>query len=415
MIYLKKFFLCLVIYILCVSSYIISSTNFSSNEKIIEKRNVKRSIKEINNFKYDKEIIDNLSTNIRKKRNIIKSQFKWTSPIIYNVHFKLNYELIKTAITAIARFTCLRFLDRRHVCRSQTGINFIDSKKCFADLGKLSRKGWQNIYIGKECNTLGGVVRLILRTLGVIYEHNRVDRNLFIKVYEQNIDETSKKYFQKHLGPEIEHLFVSYNYGSLMHFGMYEYSKNGFKTLAPRDHFYVNTVGQQDSLTFSDAKNINLHYCFPKCYEPIVCENFGYQAPKSCDKCVCIPGYEGDRCEKYTQSLEMCGSEIMIAKDKPEYYRITGKKYCIYHLKSRSKKKIQLVILKISMDPNYSSTCSINNALEVKYWIDKTVSGARFCYQKFPKVIKSHDNYIILQYKSIDPRSYVYFYYKEIP
>ncbi|CEG06137.1 Astacin-like metalloendopeptidase [Strongyloides ratti] len=415
MIYFKKFFLCPVIYILCVSPYIISSTNFTSNEKIIENRNVKRSIEEINNFKYGNEIMDNLSTNKRKKRDIIKSLYKWTSPIIYNIDFKLHSAVIINAINAINKFTCLKIKYRQFLYRSQTGINFIESNKCFAHLGKIVDKDWQNIYIGKECNTVGGVLRLILRTLGVIYEHNRVDRNLFIKVYKQNIAEADKQYFHKYLGPEIEHLCFSYDYGSLMHFGMFYYSKNGGRTLTPRDHFYENTVGQEDFFNFNDAKNVNLYYCIAKCRERIICKNFGYQDPKNCKKCICIQGYEGDTCKKYTKSLALCGSPRMIAKDKPVYYKITGKKYCIYHLKSKSQKKIQLVILKISMEPKHYLTCPINRSFEVKYWMDKSVSGARFCYHRFPKIIKSQDSYMILQYKSIDPRSYVYFYYKEIP
>ncbi|CEF61595.2 Astacin-like metalloendopeptidase, partial [Strongyloides ratti] len=277
MIYLKKLFLYSAFYILCVIPYIISSTNFSSNNEYINKGNIKRSIEEINNFKYDNKITNNLSTNNRKKREIIKSQYKWTSPIYYQVDVSLNYRFIKKAIRILETSTCFRF------------VYISLSKNHFS--GKKFEKGLQVIGIGNECLSLGGIIHMILRTLGIIYQHCRIDRDVFIKVFPENIAAEYMKDFQILPKSKIKHTPLPYEYGSVMHFGMQTGSKNRGYTLMPKDHLYENTVGQLDYPTFNDIKALNLHYCSKICKYTLICKNHGYQDPNDCGKCICIDGF----------------------------------------------------------------------------------------------------------------------------
>ncbi|CEF68250.1 Astacin-like metalloendopeptidase [Strongyloides ratti] len=414
MIYLKNFFPYSVIYILCIITYIINSTNFTSNEKIIEKRNVKRSIKEINSFKYDNEIIDDLSSYDRQKRNIkIKpSKLQWTLPIHFRTNSPLDRYMIKRILKIVEESTCIRFNNIYNYRTSAYGIQFISSSCCFSPLGKMFEKGWQNIGVGKECKTTTGILRLVLRSLGVIYEHNRIDRKFYVKVHPENIKLADKSYFKISKDTPINNFYLPYEYGSLMHFGMYDYSKNGGKTISLKDRLYENTVGQQEELTFNDIKTLNLHYCSNICRIKIICKNHGYQDPYNCKKCICPNSFEGARCEDY-KSLQGCGTIFWKVRKQPTFFKFYGKKNCIYHLKTNRFKKIKIVILKIKTQSSYSLTCSVYNSLEVKYWKDKTVMGARFCQQRFPKYIISHNNYVILHFNICYDSSIVHLYFKE--
>ncbi|CEF68251.2 Astacin-like metalloendopeptidase [Strongyloides ratti] len=410
---LKKFFLYSVIYILCVSSFIISSTNFSSNEKTIEKRNVKRSIKEINSLKYDSEIMDDLSSYDRQKRNIkIKPRkYKWNLAIKYFIQYPLNRWLIKRVLKTIEQSTCLRFNIVNSLNSFAYGINFYSSCDCNSPLGRMFEKGWQNIGIGDQCYNHGGVLRLVLRTLGVIYEHNRIDRNFYVKVHPENMYPKDFTNFEISRTTAINNLHLPYEYGSLMHFGMYNFSKNGGKTLSLRDHHYEYTVGQQEVLTFNDIKTLNMYYCSNICKFKIICNNHGYQDPNDCNKCICIDGFDGNRCE-YHKVLRGCTVPVLTVKREPRFLKFYGKENCFYHLKASRFKKIKIVILKIRMRSIYPLTCSVYNSFEVKYWKDKTIVGARFCQQRFPKYIISHNNYVILHYNSFEQASYVHMYFK---
>ncbi|CEF68242.2 Astacin-like metalloendopeptidase [Strongyloides ratti] len=414
MIYFKKFFLYSIIYILCVSSYKISSNNFTSNEKIIEKRNAKRSIEEISNFKYDNEVMDDLSSHDRQKRNIkIKPRkHNWTLPIHFGINFPLDRYLIKRVLKIVEASTCIRFNCVYKLSTSPFGIQFISSNDCYCPIGRMFEKGWQNIHIGKECKTTTGILRLILRALGVIYEHNRIDRNFYVKVHPENMHLTDLTNFKKSRTTPINNFYLPYEYGSLMHFGMYDYSKNGGKTISLKDRLYESTVGQQEELTFNDIKTLNLHYCSNICKNKIICKNHGYQDPNHCDRCKCPNSFEGFQCERY-KTFRGCGTIVWTVRKQPTFFKFYGKKNCIYHLKTNRLKKIKIVILKVKTQSSYSLTCSGYNTLEVKYWKDKTVVGARFCQQRFPKYIISHNNYVILQYNSCYESSYVHLYFKE--
>ncbi|CEG06161.1 Astacin-like metalloendopeptidase [Strongyloides ratti] len=413
MTYLKKLFLYSVFYILYIFPHIINSTNFSSNEEYIKKRNVKRSIEEINNFRYDNEKMDEISTNNRKKRDMKIPQYKWKSPIFYYADYRLNFKAVKQAISILEEFTCLKFPSPKNLFNVLPGIRFVRSRKCFASLGKNVEKGWYIIYVGKECDNTGGILRLILRSFGIIYEHCRMDRNYFISINEENIAESSKEDFKIFKETDIKQTFLPYEYGSLMHYGMYTGSKNKMKTLTPKDIHYKHTVGQQDFLTFNNVKALNMHYCSKICKKSIRCYNFGYQNPNNCDKCICIEGFDGTYCEGYARSLPWCGPKELYAKDRPIYFRIQGKKKCFYHITSPKNRQIEIVILKMRMEPTYTITCSIHRSLEIKFWLDKSVAGARFCFQKHSNIIKSQSNHVILHYRSNDHRSYVLLYFKE--
>ncbi|CEG06138.1 Astacin-like metalloendopeptidase [Strongyloides ratti] len=308
--------------------------------------------------------MDDLSINNRKKRNIkIKlGKFRWDSFIDYYVSFPLGHSKIKKVINVLETTTCLRFREAKSLYGCVSGILFVSSTRCHSHLGRETDRNWQRIEIARECYNEGEILQLILRTLGVIYEHNRVDRNYFVQVVEENILPFAKKHFELFRKSVFNDKFLPYEYGSIMHFGMYNYSRNG--------------------------------------------------DPNHCDRCKCPNSFEGFQCERY-KTFRGCGTIVWTVRKQPTFFKFYGKKNCIYHLKTNRLKKIKIVILKVKTQSSYSLTCSGYNTLEVKYWKDKTVVGARFCQQRFPKYIISHNNYVILQYNSCYESSYVHLYFKE--
>ncbi|CEF61593.2 Astacin-like metalloendopeptidase, partial [Strongyloides ratti] len=394
--------------------YIVTTANFSSNEVYIKKRNIKRSIEEINNFKYDNEIIDNLSINNRKKRSIrIRlGKYRWTTLIDYYVYFPLNVFSIRRALKILETATCLRFKEEHSIKNCRSGLRFSASSFYDSHLGRQTANSYQNIEIVKEYFNEGMILRMVLRALGVIYEHTRVDRNYYVKVVEENIKPFAKKYFEIYKKHVFTHCIIPYEYGSLMHFGMYNFSRNGGKTLIPRDRLYENTIGQTDMLTFNDVRTLNWYYCSDVCKIKIRCKNHGYQNPNDCSRCICIEGFVGDHCEKFARTRPYCKTSEIFVTNELVFFNISGVKNCVYHVMTNSFSKIKIILLKVRIDFLYPTTCSIGNTLEIKFLRDKTLAGARFCHQKFSKFIKSQNNYVIIQYNSYNPKSYVHMYFK---
>lgn len=55
-----------------------------------------------------------------------------------------------------------------------------------------------------------------------------------------------------------------YDYGSVMHYESYAFSKNALPTIVPTDARYTKTMGQRERAAFHDYKEINRLYCFKR-------------------------------------------------------------------------------------------------------------------------------------------------------
>ena len=63
---------------------------------------------------------------------------------------------------------------------------------------------------------------------------------------------------------------VPYDFDSVMHYGAYAFSRNGYPTIEPRDKYLpLSKMGQREGLSPKDMKHINSLYC--KSGEYILC------------------------------------------------------------------------------------------------------------------------------------------------
>ncbi|VDK26661.1 unnamed protein product [Anisakis simplex] len=82
-------------------------------------------------------------------------------------------------------------------------------------------------------------------------------------------------------------------------------------TITTRDGNYQHTIGQRKTLSFKDAKIINLQYCMGVCTRQLPCQNSGYTDPRECSECRCPEGYGGTFCENMAEStIPDCGGEL---------------------------------------------------------------------------------------------------------
>lgn len=58
--------------------------------------------------------------------------------------------------------------------------------RCFAKIGK--RSGKQDVILGTGCEYKGTILHEIVHLLGFYHEHNRKDRDSYLKIYEDNLD-----------------------------------------------------------------------------------------------------------------------------------------------------------------------------------------------------------------------------------
>lgn len=134
-------------------------------------------------------------------------------------------------------------------------ISFIPAEgtTCSSYVGK--KGGKQEINLAPRCTTMN-TVHEIGHALGLWHEQSRADRNSFVRIVWENIDEEHKYNFDQHLTDGKD--FGDYDYQSIMHYGTYAFTKNGEKTIIP----LVDGVeiGQRTHLSEKDITAIKSMY-----------------------------------------------------------------------------------------------------------------------------------------------------------
>ena len=120
-------------------------------------------------------------------------------------------------------------------------IEFVPANGCSSFVGR--RGGRQPINLAGGCGT-GSTIHEIAHAVGIWHEQSRSDRDVFIDVKFDNIEEGKAGNFRKHEGAND---IGRYDYGSIMHYPPYGFSKNRDKTIeAPEP------IGQRRGLSEGD-------------------------------------------------------------------------------------------------------------------------------------------------------------------
>ena len=166
----------------------------------------------------------------------------------------------------IEKETCLKFQFRSFGDR----ITFINGSGCYSYIGRQGR-GSQTISLGVGCYSVGTILHEILHALGMHHEQNRPDRDDYVGIKIQNVKEGFEHNFLKRKPVEIDYHGEGYDYNSIMHYGLSDFSKSsGLRTIEViNDAEYIwqdqPDIGhvQKKALSKSDIIQLNRMYNCP--------------------------------------------------------------------------------------------------------------------------------------------------------
>lgn len=167
--------------------------------------------------------------------------------------------LIRVAMDAVEAVTCIRFKKRKH---ETDYVSIHSGQFCKSNLGRTG--GAQELSLNNRlCFQEGIIIHELLHALGYIHMHSSPDRDKHVKILWQNIVQQFYSEFNK-VDPGMYNTYgTPYDYQSIMHYGPTAFSKNGARTIIPKDSRFADTIGQRNSLSDGDIKRINNKY---KCY-----------------------------------------------------------------------------------------------------------------------------------------------------
>jgi hypothetical protein len=129
-------------------------------------------------------------------------------------------------------------------------------KHCFSYLGKTVGK--QPIWLSPNCSA-SDIAHEILHALGFIHEQNRADRDNYIDVYPENIEDEFVYNFEK---LPADYMKVSgtleFDFQSLMMYPPWMFAKGGRQTMEPKQRDRL--IDPQPRLSRGDIERLNRAY-----------------------------------------------------------------------------------------------------------------------------------------------------------
>ncbi|MCM1078652.1 MAG: M12 family metallopeptidase [Bacteroidales bacterium] len=185
---------------------------------------------------FSKDQIRAFSTSTRRRSAAVKARVKYwpDKTIYYNISSDFDSYDQSTIRTALSNLS------------THTGINFIESSSCPQRHLEFHVSNGNSSYIGMQDD--GNVINLAryqpvgvamhetMHSLGYFHEQSRTDRDQYITVYFENIENDKKSNFHTYQEDGYEGFNIGdFDYNSIMMYGSGHFSANGQYTMKRND------------------------------------------------------------------------------------------------------------------------------------------------------------------------------------
>ncbi|CAK9810731.1 Zinc metalloproteinase nas-4 [Anthophora quadrimaculata] len=194
-------------------------------------------------------------------------------PYIISPYFNVEQRgLIYEAMNDYHKYTCIRFKPYRGEETDYIRITAGNSG-CWSSVGRIG--GWQNVNLQVPgCVTRKGtVIHELMHAVGFLHEQSRFERDQYISIQWNNILNGHDSNFEKASKETTDDFGIGYDYGSVMHYSSYAFSKNGKPTIIPKiANGYFNVadkysqgnarikLGQREGFSKRDIQKIRRMY-----------------------------------------------------------------------------------------------------------------------------------------------------------
>ncbi|XP_018410431.1 PREDICTED: astacin-like metalloendopeptidase [Nanorana parkeri] len=184
-----------------------------------------------------------------------KARVAYTLSSEYSIMEKI---LITEALETFNTMTCIQFVERS---TEEDYLNIFSGNGCWSSIGKTG--GSQDLSLMKGgCMVKGVIQHEIQHSLGFFHEQSRSDRDKFVDVLWQNINEADWAEFEL---ADTNNMALPYDYSSVMHYGRYSYSNTSEQaSLIPKPDQSVE-IGQRYGLSSLDIYKVKKLYDCNEC------------------------------------------------------------------------------------------------------------------------------------------------------
>ncbi|XP_042905001.1 astacin-like metalloprotease toxin 5 [Parasteatoda tepidariorum] len=186
-------------------------------------------------------------------------RYRWPQATIpYIIDSSLNKgkarNVIQQAMNEYHRRTCIRFVPRK---KEKNYIKIFSGNGCYSHVGRTG--GQQPVSLGKGCLYIGIVIHELGHAVGFFHEQSRSDRDEYLIIYLENVDQSMKGNFFK-LKPHENILYNTFDYDSIMIYGSKSFSMNGRDTMVARNGHKLVDAFYKSKMTSSDEYRMRKMY-----------------------------------------------------------------------------------------------------------------------------------------------------------
>lgn len=186
------------------------------------------------------------------------TRFRWPNRTVpYVISDELpNKQRVTDAIQHWNDVSPLRFVERTTETDYIRFVRVPGTGVCSSAVGRTG--GPQNISLDDGCG-VGSNIHEIGHAIGLWHEQSRHDRDLYVKVEESNIDKRRLFNFDQEINTGQD--FGLYDFGSIMHYGAFDFSRNG--QISIRTVPAGIPIGQRAGLSPGDLDGVRRMYDVP--------------------------------------------------------------------------------------------------------------------------------------------------------
>ncbi|XP_031629453.1 seminal metalloprotease 1-like [Contarinia nasturtii] len=199
------------------------------------------------------------------RNGLILEKYRWPNKTVaYQLnanHTKEQQDFIEIALKKLESVSCLKFVRRTN---EEKFVNLTAyDEGCYSSVGyqnKTQRLNLQKYKPGTGCFRLGTIMHEFLHALGFYHMQSAHDRDEYVTIHWGNIRSGYEHNFAKFNNTEVTNFNTTYDYGSVMHYSAYGFSKNGNATIVPVDESFLGKIGQREKLSEKDIFKLNTMY-----------------------------------------------------------------------------------------------------------------------------------------------------------
>lgn len=141
-----------------------------------------------------------------------------------------------------------------------------DPGGCYSAVGyqeKVQQMNLENYALDEGCYRMGSVLHELLHVLGFQHQQSTWNRDEYVRIAFENIADGKEHNFEKYDENIVDNFDQDYDYGSVMHYTPYGFSKNGEMTIVPLKLGAEKIMGQRLQLSTTDINKLNIMYKCP--------------------------------------------------------------------------------------------------------------------------------------------------------